>query len=43
MFRKFDIELFETTAEDVAFEHEMIVAVPKLDTKGIRAKVLRAE
>ncbi len=37
--RRFDMELFETTVEDVTMVHDFFVAVPRLDSKGIRIKV----
>ncbi|KAI9054764.1 hypothetical protein LZ554_001913 [Drepanopeziza brunnea f. sp. 'monogermtubi'] len=39
--RRFDMELFETTVEDVAMVHDFFVAVPKLDSKGVRVRVLQ--
>jgi hypothetical protein len=37
--RRFDMELFETTREDVTMVHDFFVAAPRLDSKGIRIKV----
>lgn len=42
LFSRFDFELFETTVDDVCLERDWIIAMPKLDTKGVRAKVRRA-
>lgn len=36
---RFDMDLFETTVEDVEPERDFFVAVPKLDSKGVRIKV----
>ncbi|KAL9058180.1 MAG: hypothetical protein Q9162_001904 [Coniocarpon cinnabarinum] len=36
---RYDMELYETTEEDVRFQHDFQVAHPKLDSKGIRAVV----
>lgn len=38
--RRFEMELFETTLEDVTMVHDFFVAVPRLDSKGVRAKVV---
>lgn len=37
--RRFDLELFETTVEDVKMAHDFFVAVPRLDSKGVRILV----
>lgn len=39
IFRRFEMELFETTIEDVQMAHDFFVGVPKLDSKGVRAVV----
>ncbi|KAL9091072.1 MAG: hypothetical protein Q9165_004999 [Trypethelium subeluteriae] len=36
----FDWELYETDESDVRFKHDFHAAFPKLDTKGIRARLL---
>ena len=36
---QFDMELFETTVEDVKPARDFFVPVPKLDSKGVRAKI----
>lgn len=36
LVRGFDMQLFETTDEDVDFKHDYQVAMPKLDSKGVR-------
>jgi hypothetical protein len=43
VFRRFEMELFETTREDVVIEHDFFVAQPKLDSKGVRAKIIGME
>jgi hypothetical protein len=37
--RRFDMELFDTTVEDVTMVHDFFVASPRLDSKGVRIKV----
>ncbi|KIW72614.1 hypothetical protein PV04_00796 [Phialophora macrospora] len=39
IIRKFDLELFETTWEDVEIVHDFFVALPRVGTKGVRIKV----
>ena len=39
--RNFELELFETTLEDVEVKHDFFLALPKLGSKGVRAKVVR--
>lgn len=39
--RRFDMELYETSVEDVTMVHDFFVAVPKLDSKGVRVKVTK--
>ncbi|TVY65505.1 Cytochrome P450 monooxygenase sdnE [Lachnellula suecica] len=39
LVRRFDMELFETTVDDVTMAHDFFVAIPRLDSKGIRIKV----
>lgn len=36
---RWDLELFETDDEDVKFKHDCHVMCPKLESKGLRAKV----
>ena len=36
---RFDFEPFETTVEDIKPARDFFVPVPKLDSKGVRAKV----
>jgi dihydroneopterin aldolase len=37
--QSFELELFETSVEDVTMVHDFFVAVPRLDSKGVRVKV----
>ncbi|KAF2210105.1 hypothetical protein CERZMDRAFT_45960, partial [Cercospora zeae-maydis SCOH1-5] len=39
LFRRFDLELFETTRDDVDFALDIVVPMPKKDTKGVRMVV----
>jgi hypothetical protein len=36
IFRRFELELFETTTTDVVIEHDFFVGVPSLQSKGVR-------
>ncbi|KAK1990315.1 cytochrome P450 [Colletotrichum falcatum] len=38
--RRFEWEMFETTADDVVCKHDFFVAVADLESKGIRARML---
>lgn len=39
MLAQFEMDLFETGVEDVLIQHEYQIAFPRLDSKGIRAKI----
>jgi len=39
MFRRFELELYETDFSDLELKHDSFLPVPKLDSKGIRVKV----
>lgn len=39
LFRRFDLELFQTTRDDVDFALDIVVPMPKKDTKGVRMVV----
>ncbi|KAL1845514.1 hypothetical protein Plec18167_008569 [Paecilomyces lecythidis] len=39
LVRSFDMTLYETDARDVSFEHDYQIAMPKLESKGVRATV----
>lgn len=38
--RQFEIELFDTTVDDVRIVRDFFVGVPKLDSKGVRGVVV---
>jgi hypothetical protein len=37
--RNFEVELFETTWEDVEIVHDFFVSLPRLDSKGVKVKI----
>jgi cytochrome P450 len=39
VFRRFDVEMFETGIEDIRIERDFFVAAPRLDSKGVRAVI----
>lgn len=39
IFRRFEMELFETTTADVQMAHDFFVAAPRLDSKGVRGVI----
>jgi hypothetical protein len=39
MFRRFELELYETDFSDLELKHAFFLPVPKLDSKGVRVKV----
>ena len=39
VFRRFDLELFETSGEDVRVVHDFVFGAPRLDSKGVRVVV----
>ncbi|KAK4210604.1 cytochrome P450 monooxygenase sdnE [Rhypophila decipiens] len=39
LFRRFNLELYETDLSDVEIAHDFMVPQPKLSTKGVRVKV----
>lgn len=43
LFRRFRFELYETDASDVVLKHDFFIPSPKLDTKGVRVKVVKIE
>lgn len=43
VFRRFEMKLFETTREDVDIVRDCLVALPKPDSKGVRATVTAIE
>ncbi|KAL2425367.1 Cytochrome P450 monooxygenase sdnE [Exophiala dermatitidis] len=42
VFRNFDFELYETDISDVELAHDFFLPSPKLDSKGVRVKVLKS-
>lgn len=40
LFRRFELELYETCVDDVVMSHDFFAPVPRLDTKGVRVRVL---
>ena len=40
LFRRFKFELFETDVSDVKLKHDFFLPSPKLDSKGVRVKVV---
>jgi hypothetical protein len=43
LFRRFKFELYETDVTDVRLAHDFFLPSPKLDSKGIRAKIVSVE
>ncbi|KAK8436054.1 cytochrome P450 [Phyllosticta citricarpa] len=43
LFRKYELELFETDESDVKMAHDFFIAAPKLDSKGVRVRVRELE
>ncbi len=42
VFRRLDMELFETTDEDVACDREFLAAMPKASSQGVRFNITGA-
>jgi hypothetical protein len=40
VFRRFSFELYETDVSDVRMAHDFFIPSPKLDSKGVRVKVI---
>jgi hypothetical protein len=40
VFRRFRLELYETDRSDVVMLHEFFLPSPKLESKGVRVKVV---
>lgn len=38
--RQFEIELFDTTVDDVRIVRDFFVGVPRLDSKGVRGVIV---
>lgn len=43
LFRKFEIELYETDETDVEVKHDFTIPAPRSDSKGVRIKVVGVE
>ncbi len=41
VFRNFQFELYETDITDVELAHDFFLPSPKLNSKGVRVKVLK--
>ncbi len=39
VFRRFDLEVYETTRRDVDTQHDFVIPLPALDSKGVRVLV----
>ena len=42
VIRRFSMELYETDSSDVELAHDFFMPSPKLDSKGVRVKVVKA-
>jgi hypothetical protein len=40
LFRQYEMELFETGIEDIKMAHDFFTPVPRLDSKGVRIRVI---
>lgn len=40
VFRKFRLQLYQTDRSDVIMAHDFFLPCPKVDTKGVRVKVV---
>ena len=40
VFRQFELELFETSINDIKMAHDFFSPVPRLDSKGVRVRVV---
>lgn len=43
VMRRFSLELYETDTSDVEVAHDFFLPCPRLDSKGVRVKVLAVE
>lgn len=39
LLRRMDLELYETTVEDVAIKHDIFIPFPRMDSKGVRVLI----
>jgi cytochrome P450 len=42
-FRRFRSELYETDISDIELKHDFLVPSPKMDSKGVRVKIIGVE
>ena len=42
-FRRFKSELYETDITDIELQHDFLIPSPKLDSKGVRVKIVGVE
>jgi hypothetical protein len=42
IFRRFELELYETDRSDVVMVHEFFLPAPVLTSKGVRAKITKS-
>ena len=43
VMRRFSLELYQTDSSDVEVAHDFFLPCPKLDSKGVRVKVIETE
>ena len=43
VMRRFTLQLYGTDASDIEVAHDFFLPSPKLDSKGVRVKVIKAE
>lgn len=43
LFRRFSLELYETDESDVLLAHDFFLPSPKLDSKGVRVRIVGEE
>jgi hypothetical protein len=43
IFRRFKLELYETDISDVELAHDFFLPSPRLDSKGVRVRVVGLE
>jgi hypothetical protein len=42
VFRRFRLELYESDRSDVVMLHDFFLPCPKMDSKGVRVKIVEA-
>lgn len=43
IFRRFDLQLYETDLKDVQIKHDFFASWPDLSSKGVRAQIIKVE